>query len=303
MAPRGMVFVGGEEDLDAVDEIVAAGRRLGLTIERLDGEELRRLCPVLRPEHAVAGAFEPGAANLDVAALHEGFVRMLRHDGGTVHRSAEVVSITESGNGWEVATETESWSCDYVVNAAGAWGDEVAARAGVTPVGLRPLRRTAATVGLPAGMDPSRWPAVNHARNEWYFKPEGDGLLISPADETPSPPCDAKPDELDVALALERVAAATTLPLRSIRQAWAGLRTFSPDGEMVLGRDLEHPGFVWCLGQGGYGIQSAPAVGRLTAELALGIEPGWAIDSGIDLAALAPGRYGSGAEAEGRPQP
>jgi D-arginine dehydrogenase len=290
LAPRGMLFVGAEDDVDALRELASAGRSLDPAIVELSGDEVRRLCPALRPEHSISGVLEPGAADLDVAALHGGFVRQLRRAGGTVRRSAEVVAVRRTDDGWALSTPSETFGCDTLVNAAGAWGDNVAVLAGVAPIGLRPLRRTAATVGLPGEVDARRWPAVNHARNRWYFRPEGDGLLISPADETPTPPCDPRPDDLDVALAMERVSEVTTLPLRSVRSAWAGLRTFSPDGEMVLGRDPREPSFVWCVGQGGSGIQSSPAVGRLTACHVAGVAPTWVADAGIDAVALAPDR-------------
>ena len=291
LSQRGMVFVGSAADSAALHELVTVGRLLDPSITMLDAGEVLRLCPVLRPELVAGGVLEPGSSDLDVAALHSGFTRQLRAFGGVVVRSAEVVGLTALDDGWRVTTAADSYDCGQVIDAAGAWGDEVARLAGVAPIGLRPLRRTAATVGLPAGVDARGWPAVNDARNRWYFKPEGDGLLISPADETPSVPCDARPDDLDVVLAMERVSEVTTLPLRSVRSTWAGLRTFSPDGDMVIGRDPLAPGFVWCVGQGGYGIQSAAAVGRLTADLVTGTAPTWALDVGIDLAALAPDRF------------
>ena len=291
MSQRGMVFVGSAADSVALHELAAAGRLLDPAITELDSAEVLRLCPVLRPELVAGGVLEPGASDLDVAALHGGFTRQLRAYGGVVVRSAEVVGLTARETGWRVMTTAGSYDCSQVIDAAGAWGDEVAGLAGVAPIGLRPLRRTVATVGLPAGVDARAWPAVKDVRDRWYFKPEGDGLLISPADETPSAPCDARPDDLDVALAMERVSEVTTLPLRSVRSTWAGLRTFSPDGDMVIGPDPLAPGFVWCVGQGGYGIQSAAAVGRLTADLLMGTVPTWALDVGIDLAALAPDRF------------
>jgi D-arginine dehydrogenase len=297
LAPRGLVWVGAESDLAELAAVAEESRRYDPDVTELSGEQVRALCPVLRPEHSAGGVLEPGASDLDVAALHAGFVRMLRAHGGTVLRSAAVVGIERSGAGWTVATADATFPCDRVVNAAGAWGDEVAALAGLAPLGLRPLRRTALTVGVPAGVDVRRWPSVNQVGGHWYFKIEGDGLLVSPADETPSPPCDVKPDELDVALALERVAEATTLPMRSVRSTWAGLRTFSPDGELVIGPDPAEPAFVWCVGQGGYGIQSAPAVGRLTAELALGLDPAWTQQAAIDVPSLLPDRLRRGAPA------
>ena len=290
LSTRGMLSVGGEDAVDVVRRIASEGRRLDPSITEVTGKEARRLCPVLRPEHSVAGVYEPGASDIDVAGLHGGFVRMVRQHGGQIQRAAPVVAIARGGAGWQVSTSDESYDCTSVVDAAGAWGDEVAALAGLARVGLRPLRRTALTVGLPDGLDARGWPAVNQASYEWYFRPEGDGLLLSPADETPSEPCDARPDDLDVAMAMERVAEATTLPLRSVRRAWAGLRTFGPDGEMVIGPDPSARTWVWCVGQGGYGIQTAPAVGQLTADLALGRTPDWLAGTGIDVAAVSAGR-------------
>jgi D-arginine dehydrogenase len=288
--PRGMLSVGGEADVAALRQLADAGRLLDPTITEVTAEEVRRLCPVLRPERSVGGVLEPGAADLDVAGLHGGFVRLLERQGGAVHRSSPVTAIERTATGWLLTAGGVTVGCDRIVDAAGAWGDEVAALAGVAPVGLRPLRRTALTVGLPDGVDARRWPAVSEVHHTWYFRPEGDGLLISPADETPSPPCDARPEYLDVALAMERVGAATTLPMRSVRRAWAGLRTFAPDGEMVIGPDPADPTWVWCVGQGGYGIQSAPAVGRLTADLVTGNDHGWVDGVGVDVDALAPDR-------------
>ena len=290
LSARGMIWVGGAGDGAALRELERAGRALDPDVCALTGDEVLRMCPVLRRDHAEWGVCEPGAADIDVAALHAGFVRRLRACGGATVTAAAVASVQRRGSGWTVATHTGPVHCGILVNAAGAWGDEVAMIAGVRPLGLRPLRRTAATVALPAGLNARAWPAVIHAGNAWYFKPEGDGLLVSPSDETPSAPMDARPQDLDVALALERVAAATTLPLRSARAAWAGLRTFAPDGELVVGADGDAPGFVWCVGQGGYGIQSSPAVGRLTADLATGADTAWATGSGVDIAALGPDR-------------
>jgi D-arginine dehydrogenase len=224
-------------------------------------------------------------------ALHQGYVRGLRRAGGQVARSAPVRAIERDGPAWRLATPARWLRAGLVVNAAGAWADEVAVLAGVAPVGLRPLRRTAFTVGLPAGVDARGWPLVHDLDEGWYFKPEGDGLLVSPADETPSPPCDAKADPADVALALDRLREATTLDVRHVRAAWAGLRTFAPDRALVLGPDLGAPTFVWCAGQGGFGIQTAPAAAELVAAQAVGAPlPEALARAGVSAAALAPAR-------------
>jgi D-arginine dehydrogenase len=167
-----------------------------------------------------------------------------------------------------VSTDDGRFEADVIVNTAGAWGDEIAALAGARPVGLRPLRRTAFTVAAPPDSD--RWPLVHGIDGTFYFKPESAGqLLCSPADETPSPPCDARPEEIDVARAIDRINEATTLAIRHVRAQWAGLRTFAPDRVLVLGFDDIVDGFVWHVGQGGTGIQTAPAAGRAVASLVL----------------------------------
>jgi D-arginine dehydrogenase len=238
-------------------------------IEKLDAEPITaqqavEMCRVLRPP--LAAAVDRTAQDIDVMALHTRYVRGLRERGGEIRTGTPVTELRRDGDGW-VCGDVKA---DIVVNAAGAWADRIAELAGVPPIGLRPLRRTLAIV--PAEADPA-WPTVADAADRFYFRPDSGGLMISPADETPSDPCDAKPDEADVALALERVNAVTTLGLRSVRTTWAGLRSFVADREPVVGAWPDHPGFVFFAGQGGYGIQMAPALARTGADIALGRIP------------------------------
>ena len=270
LAPRPMLEVGGPEAHDAVAAVAAQGAALVPSIRLIGRAEIAALCPVLRPEAATWGAYEPEALDLDVMALHQGYVRGLRAAGGEVMRSALVGAIARDGAAWALDAGGRTVRAGLLVDAAGAWADELAVRAGVAPVGLRPLRRTAFTVGLPAGVDARAWPLVHDIDEGWYFKPEGDGLLVSPADETRSEPCDARADPADVALALDRLRAATILEVRHVRSAWAGLRTFAPDRVLVLGPDPVAPAFIWCAGQGGFGIQTAPAAAQLVAAEATG---------------------------------
>jgi D-arginine dehydrogenase len=235
-------------------------------VEALDAEQITaqqavEMCRILRPP--LAAAVDRTAQDIDVMALHGRYVRGLKERGGEIRTGTSVTELRRDGSGW-VAGDLRA---DVVVNAAGAWADRVAAMAGVPPIGLVPKRRTLAVV--PAEADPA-WPTVADAADRFYFRPDSGQLLISPADETPSEPCDAKPDEVDVALALERVNAATTLRLRSVRTAWAGLRSFVADREPVVGAWPDHPGFVFYAGQGGYGIQMAPALARTGADIVLG---------------------------------
>jgi D-arginine dehydrogenase len=211
-------------------------------------------------------AVDDSAMDIDVMALHARYVRGLRERDGVIRKSTRVTELRRDGHGWVV----NGIRTDTVVNAAGAWADELAELAGVPTIGLQPMRRTIALAR--ADVDPA-WPLVGDVADTFYFRPESGHLLISPGDETPSEPCDAKPDDLDVALALERVNAATTLNLRSVHTAWAGLRSFVADREPVVGAWPDHPGFVFFAGQGGYGIQMAPALARTGADIVLGRTP------------------------------
>jgi D-arginine dehydrogenase len=203
---------------------------------------------------------------MDVAAIHQAYVRRLRSNGGTIATSREVTDLA-AGPPWRVVTPDGTWEADRVVNAAGAWGDEIAELAGLRPVGLVPKRRTAFMVTAPP--ESAEWPLVTDADHSFYFKPDGVQLLCSPADETPSEPVDARPEDVDIALAIERINEVTSLGIRSIRSSWAGLRTFAPDGSMVIGPDPDEPTFHWLVGQGGTGIQTAPAAAELLADLVI----------------------------------
>jgi D-arginine dehydrogenase len=238
--------------------------------ERLTAADARRLVPLLRHELAEGAVLESDGLDIDVDAVLQGFLRALRRGGGQIVTGARVGAITRRAGRWRVCTAAGDVDADVVIDAAGAWADEVARAAGVEAVGLQPLRRTAFLFRPPAGMDVTRWPLVMDGAERWYVKPDAGLLLGSPGDETPSPACDARPAELDVAQGIERITAAFDLEIRSVHRAWAGLRTFAPDREPVVGADPVHPGFVWLAGQGGFGIKIAPALGRLAAAAALG---------------------------------
>jgi D-arginine dehydrogenase len=288
LSPRDLLYVADADGEGALTDLVDSGSGL----QPLTVDAARERCPVLRPDVVVAAAVDDGGADLDVAGLHQAYVRRLRAAGGEIRRGEPVLAVDRSATGWEVRTPTGALGCDVVVDAAGAWADEVSALAGVRPVGLQPLRRTLFTCPV-GGHDVRGWPLVADAAWRFYLKPEGDLLLVSPADETPSPPCDARPDELDVARAIEAVNATTTLGLRSVRSAWAGLRTFAPDGDPVAGIRPDEPGFAWSAGQGGYGIQMAPALAVAAAALALGDPlPAELSAAGVTEAALSPARFG-----------
>jgi D-arginine dehydrogenase len=270
LRPRGMMLVASPADKARFDEAVAAGRRFAPSLRVLDRGEALALCPVLREDWLGHAYLEPDAMDMDVHAIHQGFLRSLRAKGGSIVTSAAALSITRRGGRWQVATSAGAYAAPVLVNAAGAWADVVAGMAGVPPVGLVPKRRTAFIVAAPAGPAIDAWPMVVDAAETFYFKPESGKLLISPADATPMPPQDVQPDELDIAIAAERIAAATRIAFRTVQRKWAGLRTFAPDNTLVIGPDPAAPGFVWMAGQGGYGIQTAPAAGAAAAALAVG---------------------------------
>lgn len=262
LTPRPVLWVAADDD--GADHVRALDARPVTPAEAV------RLCPVLL--EPLAAAVDDTAMDIDVTALHDGYTRGLRARGGVVRTDARVTAVRRDGAGWRVTCGEADLAADVVVDAAGAWADQVAALAGVPPVGLRPLRRTVALASGPTPVDPS-WPLVVDAADRFYFRPESGRLLVSPSDETPSEPCDARPEELAVALALDRINEATTLGLRSVHTAWAGLRSFVADREPVVGAWPDHPGFVFFAGQGGYGIQMAPALARAGAAVVLGRTP------------------------------
>ena len=291
LGPRPLLTVGRPDQTASIARTLAEGRAVSDSITELDPDEAVRLFPVLRRDRVERAVLEPDAADIDVAGLHQAFVRGFRRLGGTIRTSARVDAALADGRGWRVETTDGDLAADVIVNAAGAWGDVVAERAGVSPIGLQALRRTACMVTGPEGS--SGWPLLADADHEWYVKPDGPQLLCSPGDETASEPCDAKPEELDVALAIERVNENTTLAIRSVNSAWAGLRTFAPDRAMVIGPEPGRPDFVWCVGQGGTGIQTAPGAGRLVADLVVRgrPEPERFDAVGLDLPGLLPDRF------------
>jgi D-arginine dehydrogenase len=249
--------------------------------------ELRRMVPALRPEYAPAAAIEDEAFDLDVAAIHQGYLRQVRASGGLLALGSRVQRIERRAGSWAVETASPAQlHAPVVVNAAGAWGDEVAAQAGVAPLGLRACRRTGVIID-PAPWAVQDWPLLGDVGHTWYVRPEArTRLMATPCDETPVQPQDVQPEELDVALAVDRMQRALAIEVRRVERAWAGLRTFTPDRNLAFGWAADAPGFMWCVGQGGYGIQTSAAAGQLVAALVAGRDPGPAgrILPGIDPA-------------------
>ena len=263
---------GQESDLHRVE---AGYREWQPDVQRLTSDQARALVPVLRKgENGVIGALlDEAGRKLDAHALLEGHRQALLAAGGEIVTASPVTSLRHDGAAWIVDTPDNSYSAKIVVNAAGAWADEIARLAGVAPIGLTPLRRTVITFDVPDGMDVSAWPFTKTVGSGFYIEPEGRGrLLACPMDELLSDPCDAQPEEEDVALAAWRVEQATTLAIPRLASKWAGLRTFTPDRLPVCGFDPHAPGFFWLAGQGGFGLQTSPAM-ALAAEALVADEP------------------------------
>ena len=292
LTPRGVVYLAGPDQLDLLDAAYAEILPLNPGVRRLTRDELLAELPCLRPEAVAAGMSEPGAADIDVHALHQGYLRGLRQRGGAIRCNAEVTGLQRLDDGWRVTLAGgEAITAGAVVNAAGAWADVVAALAGVPPIGLEPRRRTAFTFPVPAGMDAGRWPAVIGIDESYYFKPDAGQLLGSPANADPVAPHDVVPEELDVALGIHRIEQVTSFQIRRPSHSWAGLRSFVADGDLVIGWDNHVPRFFWLAAQGGYGIQSAAGAALLARQLALD-EPLSAslVEEGVTRDALSPAR-------------
>ena len=268
---RGSLMVGAAQDQVRMHALWRELRALVPNVQWWTQADILQRVPVLRPGMAHCGVFEPDAMDMDVHAIHQGFLRGAKAAGAQLVCGAGVHAVQREGVGWRVDTAAGAFFAPTVVNAAGAWCDEMALLAGVAPVGLVPKRRTAFTSEAPPGCDISAWPLVIDVQESFYFKPDAGVLLMSPANEDAVSPQDVQPEELDVALAVDRIETATTLQIRQVRRKWAGLRSFVADKSPVLGFAADAPGFFWLAGQGGYGIQTAPAMGQLTAALLRGL--------------------------------
>ena len=289
LSPRGTVIIGDAEKADAVAAMYDAMSSHTSNLKLLSSDELLAMVPVLRPEAARVGLHEPGAADIDVNELHQGFLRGLRTRGGQLRTDVEITAIERGPGHWYVDVGETVYRAPLVLNAAGAWVDQVARLAGVQPLGIEPRRRSAFLFEAPAGLATARWPFVIDADESFYFKPDAGLLLGSSANADPVLPHDVQPEELDIAMGIYRIEEATTLSIRRPVRTWAGLRSFVADGDLVGGGAPDAPGFFWVAAQGGYGIQTSAAMGEACAHLALGKAlPGHLQDAGLNAATLAP---------------
>jgi D-arginine dehydrogenase len=289
---RGMLTIATAAQAQEVRSQHEGLRRFVPQARLLDGGQARSMVPVLEPAAAQIGLFDPGAADIEVHELHQGFLRGLRARGGQVLFDIRLDAIGRRPAGdWELTAGEQCFRAPLVLNAAGAWVDQVAAMAGVAPLGIQPRRRSAFLFAAPAGVATADWPLVIGADEDFYFKPDAGVLLGSPANADPVEPQDVQPEELDIALGIHRIEEATSLRIRRPSHTWAGLRSFVADGDLVGGFAPDAPGFFWVAAQGGYGIQTSPAMGQACAALALGLPLPTALqEHGLDAAMLSPRR-------------
>ena len=269
ISPRGAMMVASAEQTEALDAHWQVLQQLSPLARRLTTQEAQVLVPVLRSDVVVGANYEPDATDMDVHAIHQGFLKGMRRQGGTLACDAEVVGLRYDGTVWHVqAADGRTWTAKVVINAAGAWADELGRLAGAQSIGLQPCRRSAFVFAPPEGVSVEKWPMTYSAGEDWYIKPDASMLLGSPANADPVPPQDVQPEELDIAMAMHAIGEMTTLEIRRPQRTWAGLRSFVADGGLVGGMDAKAPAFLWVAAQGGYGIQTAPAMGEACAALA-----------------------------------
>lgn len=290
LSQRGVLFVAPVGDSVALQDAIDQFSPFVSNLRRLSADEVEEMCALFPASRVAGGVYEPDAADIDVDALLTTYTGMARANGVHIRTGSPVAGIARVGTRWDIACGSETFTADIVVNAAGAWGDRVASLAGIATLGLQPMVRSVFT--FDPGADPQPWPMVVEAREQWYIKPEGPLMLGSAASEIPSDPVDARATELDVALGIDKITTASSLKIRSVKNTWAGLRTFAPDRIPVVGRAVDHPSFVWLVGQGGYGIMTSPAVGEFAASVVLETQPPPSFESsGIDFSPLDPARF------------
>lgn len=289
LSPRAALTIGHRSEAAAVDAFTAEFAARGVAIERMHGAEVAGRIPGVRPDWCEA-AYEAACSDIDVGGLHAAYLRAARRGGAIVATRALLQSARRVAGGWIVQVAGHELRAALIVNAAGAWADEVAVRCGVAPVGIQPYRRTIAQLRLAVPV-PAELPLVIHVGGEFYFKGEAEGRVwLSPHDETPVDPHDVAPEDIDVAIAIDRLQAVVDWPVDAVERKWAGLRSFAPDRIPVLGADPQQPGLVWCAGQGGFGIQTAPAVAAMLAA-ELGAPPADGAIGGVDPAPYAAARF------------
>ena len=267
LTPRGLLILGRADQAGAfADDIATMG------LDRIPLAQAQALVPILNPGTVAHAAFGDHAWDIDTDLLIQTYAREARGNGAKIMTGQRVTGIHRDG-AWTVRTATQTFQARLLINAAGAWADDIARLAAVRPLGLQPMRRSMARIPAPGGLDVTRWPMIFGCGESWYAKPDAGALIVSPAEEHPTDPHDAWADDLVLAQGLARYEEMVTAPVTRLIAGWAGLRTFAPDRVPVIGHDPAQPAFFWLAGQGGYGFQSAPAASQLAADLIAGRPP------------------------------
>ncbi len=297
LSARGAMMVATQGQDALLANYWESARTLSPNARLLDASAACAMVPVLRADRVLGAVHEPDALAMDVDVLHQGYLRGIRRSGGTVVCNAEVTALQRSAQGWQLRAGGIDYAAPVVLNAAGAWADVVASLAGVRPIGLQPKRRSAFIFAPPQGVSSNDWPLTIGIDEDWYFKPDAGMLLGSPANADPVPPQDVQAEELDIALAIDRIESMTSLSIRRPSRTWAGLRSFVADGDLVGGFDADASGFFWVAAQGGYGIQTSAAMGEACAALARGLPiPERIASFGLNAAMLAAQRLAARAD-------
>ncbi len=284
LSPRGLMMLAGPGERALFDHDIKM-----MDLAEISVAEAQNMIPILNPEHITGAAHSDGASDIDTDKLIQDFARDIRANGGIVEANARVEAISKAPSGWSVRLGDITHTARHLINAAGAWVDEIATMAGITPLGFKPLRRSVARMPAPGGHDVTAWPMLLGAGETWYAKPDAGAWIVSPAEEDPvDTPHDAWPEDMRLAEGIARYQPFVTEEVTRVTSSWAGLRTFSPDRSLVLGPDANDPSFIWMAGQGGYGFQTAPAASQLVADLVAGKTPALKADI---VSALSPARF------------
>lgn len=292
LSPRGEMTVDFTGDAAELNNQYLSAKATVPQMQLLSADEACARLPILRRDKVHGAIYDPSASDIDTDALHQGYLRGIRRNGGQVHTDTQVLGLHRDAEGqWQVQTRAQTFSAPIIVNAAGAWADQLGAMAGAAPLGLQPKRRAAFVFAAPEGLETHHWPMLVSLDESFYMKPDAGMFLGSPANADPVEPHDVQPEELDIAMGIYQIEEATTLTIRRPTRTWAGLRSFVADGDLVAGFDPQVPGLFWVAAQGGYGIQTSPAMGMASAALVCAQDlPEPLVRCGLNAAMLSPQR-------------
>ena len=268
----GSLFIANKNQSKYIDKELDYAKSVSANVFEIDKKEVQSMVPVIKENYIDRALHEPDSKVMDVDLIHQGFARGLKNNNGEILFNSEVINISKNRGMWLVKTSNNEFKAPIIINAAGAWCDEIAILANIKPLNLSPKRRTVIIFEDSSNLNTAKWPVVIDIEDNFYFKAEAGKILASPADETDSPPCDSQPEEIDIAITIDRIENATNFKIKNIDHKWAGLRSFFPDRTPVVGEDSNMSGFFWLAGQGGYGIQTSPGISKIIECLITGIK-------------------------------